>query len=815
MQKLLEPLAEQNSVTHDLKGSIDSLIALINEAYQSLDSQGPFLHTNGIASRESADAGAHHDSSQSPLRPLPAQLQALQSDLKRLTFHLESRVAEHTAELRAENEQLKNAIVQQKRIEDALRVAERDYRTIFQSTPVGFFRTSPEGRYLKCNPALAHIYGYDSPEDLTSNVYDIKRRLYVEQDSRERFIRGIQQSDQIAGFEARVYRKDGSIIWISETARAVRGSDGAIVHYEGFVADITTRKQAEERMRESEERYALAMRGANDGIWDWNLREGLIYFSTRWKEMLGATEEQVGNLPEEWFNRVHPDDLLAVKSAIAAHRDGTTPHFEIEHRMRHTDGRYRWMLSRGLATRDGAGVATRMAGSQTDITSRKEAEEQLLRDALHDGLTGLPNRVLFLERLERSIARTTRDPGHTFAALFLDMDRFKVINDSLGHAFGDQLLVEFGKRVSACVRPSDTVARLGGDEFTVLLEDPSEPYDAVGVADRILEAVRKPFVLGVHEVFVTTSIGITTSDTGYSRPQDVLRDADTALYRAKALGKAQAQTFDVSMHARAVKLLQIENDLRRAIDRNEFVLYYQPILRIGSGEVYAFEALLRWRHPERGLVPPVDFIPIAEETGLIMPIGKWVLNEACRQAAEWLAQYPGTPINMNVNLSGKQFSQNDLIEQVTSALRQTGLPPQHLTLEITESVVMEHPETAILMLERLKELGIKLNIDDFGTGYSSLAYLQRFPVDTMKIDRSFVNRMTEGAESAEIVRTIVTLAHNLNMHVTAEGIETAEQLAQLKNLDCENAQGYYLSRPIEATAAGEFLKKSKPPASST
>jgi diguanylate cyclase (GGDEF)-like protein/PAS domain S-box-containing protein len=771
MHKLLEQQIERSAIPGDLAESIESLIALVDDAYRSFDGNRETVERSmEITSRE---------------------------------------LTERNAELRAANERLTIDMARRKLVEEALRVAEEEYRTIFQSAPVGFFRTTPDGHYLRCNPALAAIYGYESPEDLTASVHDIKRRLYVEQDARDRFIQQIQKSDQIAGFEARVYRKDGSIIWISETARVVRGADGAIVHYEGFVSDITAGKLAEERMRESEERYALAMRGANDGLWDWNLREGLIYFSTRWKEMLGATEEQIGQLPEEWFKRVHPDDLIAVQSAIAAHRDGTTPHFEIEHRMLHADGGYRWMLSRGLTIRDESGAATRMAGSQTDITARKEAEEQLLRDALHDGLTGLPNRVLFLERLERSIARTVRDNGHVYAALFLDMDRFKVINDSLGHVFGDQLLVEFGKRLSACVRPSDTVARLGGDEFTILLEDPREPYDAMGVAQRILDAVRKPFVLGVHEVFVTTSIGITTSDTCYTRPQDVLRDADTALYRAKAMGKSQAQVFDVSMHARAVKLLQIENDLRRAIDRNEFVLFYQPILRIGTGQVKAFEALLRWRHPERGLIPPADFIPIAEETGLIVPIGKWVLNEACRQAAIWMAEFPGQPLDMNVNLSGKQFSQNDLIEQVTSALRQTGLPAKCLTLEITETVVMEHPETAILMLERLKDLGVKLNIDDFGTGYSSLAYLQRFPVDTMKIDRSFVNRMTEGPESAEIVKTIVALAHNLNMNVTAEGIETAEQLAQLKGLDCENAQGYFLSRPVEADAAAKFLRESR------
>jgi diguanylate cyclase (GGDEF)-like protein len=464
------------------------------------------------------------------------------------------------------------------------------------------------------------------------------------------------------------------------------------------------------------------------------------------------------------------------------------------------------MLARGLAIRDASGFATRMAGSQTDITVRKEAEEQLLRDALHDSLTGLPNRVLFADRLERSLSRITRDPDHHFAVLFLDLDRFKGINDSLGHGAGDELLLAFAKRLGTCLRPSDTMARLGGDEFTILLEDPREPDDAAGVATRILTALKQPFDLGSHEVFVSASIGIAVSTAGYKHPNDILRDADTAMYRAKAQGKSCYQVFDTAMHIRAVKLLQIENDLRRALDRNEFELHYQPILHADTGRIRSFEALIRWRHPTRGLISPADFIPVAEETGLIIPLGNWVIFEACRQMAEWHNMIGSDSVDINVNLSGKQFSQADIVERVTSALRQNQLAPQHLILEITESVVMENPEATITMLRKLKELGVQLNIDDFGTGYSSLAYLQRFPIDTMKIDKSFVARMIESPENAEIVRTIVDLAHNLNMRVTAEGIETAEQLSQLQGMSCENVQGYFLSRPIDGKTATEYLR---------
>jgi diguanylate cyclase (GGDEF)-like protein/PAS domain S-box-containing protein len=703
-------------------------------------------------------------------------------------------------ELTHSNQQLQAEIIGHQK-------AEATFRAMFESATSGIFQTTADGYYLNCNPTLARIYGYESTDELKNSVKDIKRQLYVEDGTREKFIDLMRQHASVCGFEARIYRKDGSIIWITETARTVRDEAGNFLYYEGFVSDITARKQAEEALRESEERYALAVCGANDGLWDWNLRTGQVYFSTRWKEMLGLSADRVGALPEEWFKLVHQDDLESVQSAIAAHREQITPHLEIEHRMRHTDGRYRWMLVRGIAIRDPSGRATRMAGSLTDITAAKEAEEQLLRDALHDGLTGLPNRALFLDRLERSITRIGRDPAHHFAALFIDLDRFKVVNDSLGHVAGDQLLMAFAGRLIACLRPSDTVARLGGDEFTVLLEDPHAPDDAIGVAERILATLKEPFSLDGHEIFVTASIGIAYSSAGYTRPQDVLRDADTAMYRAKAQGKSRYQVFDTAMHARAVKLLQTENDLRRAIDRNEFEIHYQPILQIGVRRIKGFEALIRWRHPERGLISPADFIPVAEETGLILPIGRWILNEACRQAAAWHAMFPANPMDINVNLSGKQFSQSDLVEQVMQVLHETKLPAKHLTLEITESVVMENPEATVSTLHRLKALGIQINIDDFGTGYSSLAYLQRFPVDTMKIDRSFVSRIGEGVENAEIVRTIVALAHNLNMKVTAEGIETAEQLEQLEALECESAQGFFLSRPLDSEKATEILRQ--------
>ncbi|MGL5195299.1 MAG: EAL domain-containing protein [Chroococcales cyanobacterium] len=746
------------------------------------------------------------------------------------------------------------------------------------------------------------------------------------------------------------------------------------LHFLQAIANVLAaaidRQNRERALCESEERYVLAVAGANDGLWDWNLITNRVYFSPRWKSLLGyqvengekISEHNSVYLPEEWFSRVHPDDIDPLKQAIADHLAGVTPHFKSEHRMLDVQGQYRWMLSRGLAVRDRQGNPYRMAGSQTDISDRKATEEANIRlaafpkynpnpvlacdfqgeivyvnpatervleelrlglatgflpmnhrelvvnslkqgksgwqverfvqdrlfywlyhpipslnivhihvmditdrqnaqdtlrhEALHDSLTGLPNRAFFLNRLTSALTRAKVQRDYQFAVIFLDLDRFKVVNDSLGHFIGDCLLVALAKRLQNCVGAGDIIARFGGDEFTILVEHIPDIKAATTLAEKIHSELISPFNLKGYEVFTSASMGITPSILGYNRPEDLLRDADIAMYRAKARGKARYQVFDSKMLENAVAQLNLENDLRRSILKNgdfplpnyplklpispqniteslsdsvspnsssyaekvhrqpnlegsEFLLHYQPIVALDTGLLSGFEALVRWQHPERGLVFPGEFIPLAEETGLILSLGEWVLREACLQMQQWHQQFH-TPelLSISVNLSGQQLGQPDLLERIDRILAETHLDPSSLKLEITESVLMENAALAAELLEQLRARNIHLCIDDFGTGYSSLSHLAQFPINTLKIDKSFVMGMDGDNESSEIVRAIATLAHNLGMYVTAEGVEKEQHLVQLWSLHCDYGQGYFFSRGLDSVAAQKLLEKS-------
>ena len=578
------------------------------------------------------------------------------------------------------------------------------------------------------------------------------------------------------------------------------------------------RKRSEDELRESNERYMLAVEGAADGLWDWDLKTNRIYFSPRWKAMLGYQDKEIKGHPDEWLQRIHNEDLAQFRVALASHVQGYSQHFECEYRIQHKDGTYRWTLARGLAVRDASGKAYRMAGSQTDITSRKQSEEQLQFDAFHDTLTGLTNRALFLDRLGRAIEHTHRHPEVHFAVLFLDLDRFKVINDSLGHSLGDQLLSACARKLEDCVRTVDTVSRFGGDEFVLLLEDVKSEQDVLDVATRIQHDLQDPIDLDGHQVVISASIGIVFSSLGYDDSDNLLRDADIAMYQAKMLGKACHVLFETGMRQRMIHRLELENDLRKALENQagqnpniqELQVYYQPIVSLGNWKITGFEALVRWKHPRRGLIPPKEFIPVAEETGLIHSLGLWVMRQSCQQMRQWQIQYPhDPPLTIHVNVSGKQFGQPDFVDQIQRLLAETGLEPRYLNLEITESLFVENDERFNEMLRRLCSLGVELQIDDFGTGYSSFSYLQRLPVSTIKIDSTFIANMKTGNNHAEIVRSIVTLARSLGMSAIAEGVESQDQMTQLQALECGYGQGYFISRPAPGAVGQEILRQSQ------
>lgn len=560
--------------------------------------------------------------------------------------------------------------------------------------------------------------------------------------------------------------------------------------------NITDMKLTQAALLETSDRYALLTRGINDGIWDWNLTTNETFYSSRWKTILGYQDHEIGNHIDDWLKRIHPQDVERVKLNLMLHVRGQTPHFHQEFRIQHRNGSYRWVLARGLVLRDVHGNATRVAGSLTDLTEHRLAEAQLLHDALHDSLTGLANRTLLFDRIEQATRHGRRRPDYKFAILFIDIDRFKVINDSLGHSCGDMILIELANRLTRIVRPDDTVARIGGDEFVILLDDIRDNNDALGVCDRIHYELRKPFMVKDQPITLRVSIGVALRSLHIEKAENYLRNADIAMYRAKLAGGNRYQVFSEEMYLMARDRLSLEVELRHAIERDEFTLFYQPIYRLSDNRLYGFEALIRWEHPTQGLLLPERFISLAEETGLILPIGDWVIWRACRDLQHWHEQFPQCQVSVNVNLSNRQLTHPALAEQVLAALEQTQIPPHCLHLEMTESVGIDQPDQVRNMLLELKAQGIKLSLDDFGMGYSSLCYLTHLPIDMLKVDRSFVKLITATERKHLVIDAIVSLAKGLELEVIAEGVEHPYQVTRLRELGCDYAQGYYFSQPL-------------------
>jgi len=677
-----------------------------------------------------------------------------------------------------------------------LEASEARYRAIMEQSAEGIcLLDAATTEVIECNAASRYLLGFADTEPIDPRVFaslELSQRLAnpVGSDS--------------TTHECPRVRRDGCLVYLSMTFSRI--SYGAREVICVVLRDTTERQRTEEALRHSEERYALAALGANDGLWDWDIKSGNAYLSRRWKQMLGL-DEHIGSNAAEWFDRIHADDRPEFDLALAAHLDGRTAYFEHEHRILHADGTYRWVLSRGVAVRSEHGEPSRMAGSQADVTDRHVIEEQLRHDALHDALTSLPNRALFSELLERAVRRARRHDGYSFAVLFVDLDRFKVINDSLGHLIGDQLLKGVAERLKACLRDGDVIARFGGDELTILVDE-LQGSDAVhDVAIRIQDALKTPFVFGRHEICVTASIGVAVGPADYDRGAELLRDADIAMYQAKMLGKNRHEVFDVAMHRRALARLTLETDLRHAIDRQEFVLHFQPIVSLASKAIVGVEALVRWQRPDGRCVLPIEFMAVAEETGLIVPLGTWGLQEACKQMAPLQREFPTSPpLSIAVNVATRQLKQPKFIEQVASIIRNAGLAPGTLHLEITESAMLDSSEAMLTKLRQLKELGIQLYLDDFGTGYSSLSYLHRFPLDVIKIDRSFINRIDARSGDDTLVAAIVTLGKKLGMGVIAEGVETAAQLRQLESNHCQLAQGFLFSPAVDAAGLRDLFR---------
>ncbi len=727
-----------------------------------------------------------------------------------------------------------------------LRESERKYRLLAENATDVIWTLDENFNFTYFSPSIQSLSGYTVEEIMELTMEDVMTsessrmaRSFFE----THLDRGSNSNYYAPTFEYQQIFKDGTVAWMEAQPTFIYSEEGGFKGIQCASRDITRRKvaedalrranetlevkvkertaalresneqlndqirvrqEAEERLRDSETRYRSIFEntGAATIIID---REMIITLAnSEFENVSGFSKEEIEGR-KSWLEFIHMNDLEKVLRFTQAKKEGS-----------------------GALSRTSECTLVNKVGSQrnilvtfapipgteesvvslSDVSELKAAEQQIYFQAFHDTLTKLPNRSLFMDHLNMAIKRRKRLSGYRFAVIYLDIDRFKNVNDSLGHLVGDRLLVSFAQRLAECLRDIDTLARLGGDEFAILLEDIESADSAVGIAERILQSMGSPYTLDNSEVFTTASLGIVLNTEDYERAENLIRDADTAMYHAKEKGKSRYEIFDKTLHEKALLTLQLETDLRKGIEREEFELHYQPIVSVITGHLIGFEALIRWRHPDHGLVFPNVFIPIAEETGLIIPLGRWVLRAACVQMMDWQKTFKeAARFSMSVNISGKQFSNPELVRDVQEILRETRIPPGRLKLEITESVIMEDATVALHALHRLKELGIQIVIDDFGTGYSSLSYLQQLPIDTLKVDRSFVMPMRkEITENRQIVEAIISLAHRLGINVIAEGVETVEQRAILSDMKCQLAQGYLFAKPMDLKAASDYVR---------
>ncbi|HEU0105348.1 MAG TPA: EAL domain-containing protein [Vicinamibacteria bacterium] len=647
---------------------------------------------------------------------------------------------------------------------------------------LGVTITDVNGHILYTNAAEAAMHGYSVPEMLGMDARDLSPPANWSP-LRVQDLRDVRMWKR----ERVRLRKDGTSFPVQLMSDVIRDTAGHPLGIVTTCEDISERWEAEEALRESEERYALAARGTNDGLWDWNLRTGRAYFSPRWKSMLGHDDSEVATAIDEWFGRIHPDDRDRVQRKIEDHLQGLSPRFEDEHRMRHKDGSYRWVLSRGFASRSYQGRPYRMAGAQTDVTDRRA----------YDPLTGLPNRVLFAERLDDALVRHRTRKGH-FAVLFVDLDRFKAVNDTFGHVAGDQLLVEVARRLEASVRPGDTVARFAGDEFAILLERIQDVADATGVADRVHRALATPVVLSDHETVPSASVGVALSLTPYERADDVVRDADAAMYRAKQEGGGRWEICDEAMRERVASRARMQRDLRSALDGQELSADYQPVADLVTGELRGFEVLLRWR----GLLLPLDFLVAAEAAGGILRIETWLLREACAQAGRWRARY-GLPFRLSLNVSTPQFLRGELAADLRSALDAGGFPGAALDLEVGEDTLLCDASAVAAAFGTVNALGVGVVLDRFGVGYGSINALRRFRLRGLKLDAGLTSATDR--ETATLLPALLGLAASLALPVTATGVETEAERARLQALGCAEAQGGLFSSPLDAQSVEAIL----------